>query len=126
MPTNQDLDNRTRSFISLAPISVTSNTTRNGTGVDCNGVVSVTFVLTAGGVTDGTYTQHIEESDDNSTWTDVDSGRLTGSLTALSAGNLIDKVGVHPTMRYVRVVSVSTGTTSGAHAIGAVCILQDS
>ena len=126
MPTNQDLDNRVRSLISLAPVSVTSDTTRNGTGIDCNEAVSVTFIFTAGGVTDGTYTQHIEESDDNSSWTDVDSGRLTGSLTALSSGNLIDQVGVHPTKRYVRAVSVSTSTTSGAHSVGATCILQDS
>ena len=126
MPTNQDLDNRTRSFISLAPVSVTANTTRNGTGVDTAEAVAVMVLMQAGGVTDGTYTQHLEESDDNSTWTDVDSGRLTGALTALSSGNLIDQVGVHPTKRYVRVVSVSTGTSTGAHAIGAAIILKDS
>ncbi len=126
MPTNQDLDNRTDSYISLAPVSVTSNTTRNGTGIDTANAVSVTFVFTAGGVTDGTYTNHIEESDDNSTFTDVATDRLTGTLTALSAGNLIDKVGVHPTKKYVRAVSVSTGTTSGAHSIGANVIIQNS
>ena len=127
MPVNTDLDGRTRSLISLAPVSVTANTTRNGSAIDTKEAVSVVAVFTGGGITDGTYTNSIEESDDGSTgWAAVDSGRLTSTLVALTPGNAIDKVGVVPTKRYVRAVSVSTGTTSGAHAIGATFILQDS
>ena len=126
MPTNQDLDNRTRSFISLAPISVTSNTTRNGTGVDVGAAVAVVVRAYGGGVTDGLYTLHVEESDDNTNFTDVDSGRLTSTFTAISASNLISQVGVHPGKRYVRAVMVSTGTSTGAHAIGANIVLKDS
>ena len=125
MPINQDLDNRTRTFISLAPVSVTSNTTRNGTGIDLKDAVSIMFTFFGGSVTDGAYTFHVEESDDDTTYTDVDSGRYTSSYTALSASNLIQQVGVVPTKQYVRAVMVSTGTTSGAHAIGANAIVKD-
>lgn len=125
MPTTRDLKNRGATTVSLTAISVTSNTTRNGSWVDTNDLASLTFIY-SGVITDGTYTPSLSESDDQSTVTAVASDRTIGSLTVLTAGNLINSVGVHPTKRYVRINIVSTSTSTGAHSIGAIAIEQSS
>ena len=121
MPTSRDLQNRQSSSVALTAISVTSNTTRNGSGIDANDLAHLTFVY-FGVITDGTYTMSLSESDDQSTVTAVAAGRTIGSLTVLTAGNLVNSVGVHPTKRYVRINMVSTATSTGAHSVGAVAI----
>lgn len=126
MPTSRDLKNRGSVAVALTAISVTSNTTRNGSWIDASTLASLTFIYSGGSVTDGTYTFSLSESDDQTTVTAVASDRTIGSLTVLTAGNLINSVGVHPTKRYVRINMVSTSTSTGAHAIGAIAVSQTS
>lgn len=122
----RDLDSRITESLVLAPVSVTSNTTRNSSWVDCANVRYVEFIHFGGSITDGTYTPAIQESDDQSTITSVATGRIIGGLTALSAGNTVHSIGVQPTKRYVRLQSTSASTSTGAHAIGAVAIAGNS
>jgi len=120
MPTSRDMQNRQSSNVALTAISVTSNTTRNGSWIDTKDLASLLFVYQGGSVTDGTFTFSLSESDDQTAITAVAAGRIIGALTVLTAGNLVNSVGVQPTKRYVRINMVSSGTSSGAHAIGSV------
>ena len=83
------------------------------------------FHLFTGAYTDGTYTPNIQESDDDSTYTEVDSARIIGSETALSAANGSTLIGVHPTKKYVRCQVVSASTSSGA-VVGVNSVVFDS
>lgn len=100
---------------SLAPAARTA--TANGTGVDTanHGVANVEFIV--GTITDGTHTPKIQESADNSAWSDVAAGDLVGSLAAL-ASNVNQKVSYIGTKRYIRAVSTVTGgpATGGVYA----------
>lgn len=125
MPTSRDQKNRSTASVALTAISVTSNTTRNGSWIDTKDLAALLFVY-QGVITDGTYTPAVQESDDQSAITSVASDRIIGSLTALSAGNLVGSIGVHPTKRYVRLNITSASTSTGAHSVGAEAIAFDS
>ena len=107
---------------SLAPAARTA--TANGTGVDVLGAGSVTAVVHNGNWQDGTFTPTLEESSDNSSFTEVASTDLIGSFSAIDGNaedNLVERVGYIGTKRYVRVTltqsaspSPSNGTVTGA------------
>lgn len=125
MPTSRDLKNRGSATAHIPAATIATDTTTNGTGVDCNDLKSITFYFATGAYTDGTYTPNIQESDDNSTWTDVEAVNVIGSETALSAANTVVSIGAHPQKRYARAQIVSTSTTSGA-VIGCLAVAQTS
>lgn len=100
---------------SLAPAARTASA--NGTGVDLRGYNSALAVIDAGAYTDGTHTPKLQESDDNSSFSDVDSGDLLGSFTAIAGSgqqNQLFKVGYKGAKRYVRVVMTVAGASTGA------------
>lgn len=115
--TSRDYKNRASAGVHVPAASISSNTTTNAaSGVDCKDKAGVLFQLFTGAYTDGTYTPNIQESDDNSAWTEVAADRIIGTETALSAANGTTLIGVHPTKRYVRCQVVSASTSSGAIA----------
>lgn len=94
--------------------------TTNGTAVDCgvfsNNFRDVTFAITSGTLTDGSYAVTVEESDaSGSGYAAVESSRVLGSLPtfALTDDNVLNSFGVRPTKRYVRLVVTATGATTG-------------
>jgi fluoride ion exporter CrcB/FEX len=95
---------------SLAPKTRTAS--ENGTGVDLQGFEAALVVIHAGTITDGTHTPKLQESDDNSTWSDVGSSDLLGSFSNISS-NSIQTVGYIGSKRYIRVVATVSGATSG-------------
>ena len=95
---------------SLAPAARTA--TANGTGVDLQNFHSATIAFVVGTITDGTHTPTIQESSDNSTFTDVAAGDLIGTLAAL-ATNTNQRVGYKGSLRYIRAVSTVAGATTG-------------
>lgn len=100
---------------SLAPAARTASA--NGTGVDLRGYNSALVVIDSGAYTDGTHTPKLQESDDNSSFSDVAAGDLNGSFTAIAASgqqNQLFKVGYKGVKRYVRVVMTVAGATTGA------------
>jgi len=106
--------------ISLAPAVRT--TTANGTGVDLANFAGATVVVVAGTITDGTHTLKIQESDDNSTFTDVAAADQVGTFTALTSsagGSATQEVDYIGTKRYIRAVTTITGSpsTGGAYSI---------
>jgi hypothetical protein len=108
---NQDVQN------SLAPAARTA--TANGSGVDLANFASATVAFSVGTITDGTHTPKVQESDDNSTFTDVGAADLIGTLAAL-ASNVNQRVGYRGTKRYVRAVTTIAGATTGGVYAGVV------
>lgn len=120
--------NNTLAVKALPYTSISSNTTTNGTAVDCalysNNFRDVLFVINSHTITDGTYDVTVEESDaSGSGYAAVDSARVLGSLPQFVAAddNVVKSFGVRPTKRYVRAVITSTGVTSGG-ALSAVAV----
>lgn len=107
-----------RVVTSLGPAARTA--TANGTGVDTANAGQVTFHFIVGTITDGTHAPKLQESDDNSAFTDVAAADQVGTLANL-ASNTNQKVGYIGGKRYVRAVStVSGATTGGVYAAIAV------
>jgi len=97
---------------SLVPATRTADA--NGTGVDTQGYENAMLVVAAGDIdlasTDETYVIELEESDDNSSWSDV-----TGFDVTITADNEVDMVRI-PNLntarkRYLRAVLNVGGTT---------------
>ncbi len=106
----QDLKNNISIATSLAPAARTASA--NGTGVDLSGFDSAVAVITPGAITDGTHTPKLQESDDDTTYTDVGAADLIGSFAAIAA-NTNQKVGYIGAKRFIRVVSTVAGATNG-------------
>jgi len=105
-----DLKNNIDIAQSLVPAVRTSSA--NGSGVDLANYDSAVVVFDPGTITDGTHTPKVQESSDNSTYTDVAAADLIGSLSAL-ATNAVQRVGYIGTKRYIRAVSMVSGATTG-------------
>ena len=87
----------------------------NGTGVDLQGFDSALCVVSVGACTDGTHTPKLQDSPDNSTWSDVVAAQLDGAFTAITTANAntVQAVGYIGGQRYVRAVMTVAGATTG-------------
>lgn len=113
------------------------NADTNSTAVDTDGFQSVTLIAHVGASADTLNSTNkieieVEESDDNTTFTDVANANLTNYTTGTNAGTVavvnsnatastLYKVGYKGTKRYVRLVynfsgTHSTGTVTAASA----------
>jgi len=108
----RDLKNNADVVNSLVPKVYAVNQAENGTGVDLRGYDAALAVFVSGAFTDGTFTPKVQESDDDSTWSDVAAADLEGSLTALSA-SAVQRAGYKGGKRYIRPVVTVSGATSG-------------
>lgn len=123
------LYNRVKEIRAVNSTAVSTNTNTDGAsiGLDQSGADfrDVLFIVSAGAVTDGTYTAVPQESANGSTgWTDVPADRLLGSA-ALTAANAVGAVGMvtQPNLApFVRLRVTSTGVTTGG-SISAVALL---
>lgn len=109
----RDLKSNVKVVSSLAPVSLTAAT--NGTGVDRAGYESAAVQFNTGvaGGTTPSFTFAVQESDDNSTFTDVAAAQLQGTapvVTASAAGASL--IGYLGSKRYIRgIAKTVTGTT---------------
>ncbi len=122
MSASRDLKSNISGAMSVLPLARTTSVT--GSTVDLRGFDSAMVQLQIGTITDGTFTPKLQESDDDSTFTDVASTDLVGSFTAAtsSADDAVQEVGYVGDARYVRVVYTvsggpSTGGTFGASVV---------
>jgi|SaaInlStandDraft_2_1057019.scaffolds.fasta_scaffold28729_2 hypothetical protein len=108
----KDLKNHIDVLASIKPAVYTAS--QNGTGVDLRGFDGAVCVFESGTVdntdTDETYSPKVQESDDNSTYTDVVAADLEGTL-ALMVDDQIQRVGYKGSKRYIRNVMTLAGTT---------------
>lgn len=112
MTQNIDLDRSINSTITLAPAARTASA--NGTGVDLAGFTECAAVLIAGIRTDGTHALKLQDSPDNSAFTDIPAAQLSGAFAADVVSTTTVEVGVLSSQRYVRAVATVSGTTTGA------------
>jgi hypothetical protein len=97
----------------INPKAFTSTT--NGSALDLQGVVANAINFVPGTWTDGTHTPKLQESNDNSTWTDVTAANQVGTLTAISSAGsaVVQQVSYIGSARYVRPVVTVSGATTG-------------
>lgn len=132
----RDLSNNIVGVASIAPVVLASDT--NGTGVDLQGYESATVLLSVGieGITLSTSNKiefELEESDDDSTYTDVTSATSV-TETTIAAGGLfftadgnadipaVTTIGYVGGARYIRVVANFSGTHGTGTPISATVI----
>lgn len=122
MSASRDLKSNVSPASSVLPLLRTASV--NGSGVDLREFDSATAIVHAGTVTDGTHTPKLQESADNSTFTDVATADLQGSFTAItsSADDGVQQVGYLGDLRYIRVVITATGSPSTGGTIGATIV----
>tara|TARA_R100000808_G_C2138253_1_gene146311 strand:- start:1009 stop:1434 length:426 start_codon:yes stop_codon:yes gene_type:complete len=132
----KDLKNNISVVQCIAPVAGTSDAT--GTAVDLQGYESCTFVIDAGieGITlSGTnkIEVELEESSDNSTWTDVsastsvigatpDSNGVVATFDADGEIPAVATVGYIGDKRYVRAIANFSGTHGTATPLSVSCI----
>ncbi len=112
-----DLYNRVTGVSALTPAARTASA--NGTAVDMttNNANGLTFLVYAGTITDGTHAFKLQDSPDNSNWTDVAAPFIqqgsTTSFTSSTTSGTVLKFGYLGLTRYVRLVATVSGTTTG-------------
>ena len=136
----KDLSNNINPAVSLA--AAVRSAAANGTGVDLQGYESATVLVDVGAEGDTLsssvyFELSLEESDDNSTFTDVAqasiidgtiaAGGIFLKLDGTAGGNPdtaggIFRVGYVGNKRYLRVVIAKTGTHSNGTPIGAMVV----
>lgn len=117
------LFDNTKVLASLVPAVRTADA--NGTGVDTLGYENAMLVVSVGDIdlasADETYVIELEESDDNSTFTDV-----TGHDVTITADNEVDMVRISnlnvTRKRYLRAV-LNVGGTTPSIPVAAVFLL---
>ena len=98
-------------------------TTVTGDAVDLQGCNSVTIFIITGTITDGTHTVSLLESDDDSTYTDVDSGDIIGTPPAIDSddSDTVFKIAYRGHKRYLKVKVTVAGATDGGN-YGAIVV----
>ncbi len=121
-----------KTYIRSTIVPATYSSTETGTTVDVSekgGVDDVVVAIFSGTVTDGTHTISIEESDNDSDWTEVDSANIRGTIPILTNAaaddDTVQYVGVVTTMRYLRVVSTVSGSPLTGGIYGAFVVVGD-
>lgn len=117
---NRDLINCIDEAESIRPQVATGAV--NGEGVDLRGAESVAVVVSIGAITgsSGDAAVTLEESDDNSTFTDVADADIIGTEPTALAQNTTYRFGYKGSKRYVRAVFALGGETDVAVAAMAV------
>lgn len=75
------------------------------------------IIVDFGAWTDGSHTPKLQDSPDNSVWTDVPAAGQLGAFTAITSAtgqNLVQRVSYINGQRYVRCVVTVSGATTGA------------
>jgi hypothetical protein len=111
----RDISKNLLAVISIDPQTISSDTTTNGVGVDVRDYDAAMVVFQSNdAVTDGDFALKIQESDDDVTYTDVDSSEQVGTLADFTSSNEgSQQVGYLGNKRYVRPVITSTSTSCG-------------
>ena len=108
---------------SLNPAART--TSANGSSADLQGYEGAEIIVTAGLWTDGTHVFTLEESTNDSSFTDVATAEIIGTEPTIDAGaedNMTYRFGYVGDARYIRVVQTITGSPGTGLISGAVIV----
>ena len=115
----------------LTKSTINSNTTTAGTAVDMLGYDALTFFMNVESRTDGTYTPLVQESDDNSTFTDAaDADLYSGGVSSTPEAAVartstgISSIAYRGAKRYVKFSVVSTSVTTGGSVSVTAVLMQ--
>ncbi|MEW1719781.1 hypothetical protein [Streptomyces sp. NPDC093109] len=103
---------------SLSPVARVDGTA-NGVAVDRavnGGMQDAVVLVSTGTITDGSHAIAVQDSDDGTTgWQAVPADQLQGAVPTVVAINddTVFETGVLASRRYLRVVAVTTGSTTG-------------
>lgn len=114
--TLRDLVHRVQPTVSLSPAARVTGTA-TGNAVDLRGFDAAAIVLSFGVWTDGVHTPSVQHSMDGVTYTACAASDLDGTLAAVNSAagsNTTQVAGYIGSQRYVRVLMVTTGATTGA------------
>lgn len=93
------------------------NAATNGTGADLAGYNGASVLFHSGALTDGSVACKVQESDDNSAWSDAAATDIVGgtNLQTLAAtdDNTVKELGYIGKKRYIRGVMTQSGATTG-------------
>jgi hypothetical protein len=101
--------------VSLAGTARTASA--NGTAIDLANYQSTVIAVVPVSWTDGNHVLKLQDSPDNSVWTDVAASQLDGTMPTINAGvdaTFFTRVGYLGARRYLRAVATVSGTTTGA------------
>ena len=113
------------------PIAARVNATTNGTTIDradpnggTDSTTTALAVVVTGTITDGSHAVTVQDSDDGSSWASASSDYLVGTTPTITStdSNKVFEIGYQGPKRYLRVVVVSSGSTTGG-IFGAVILL---
>lgn len=96
-----------------------TNGTVNGTSVDLNenkdASKSAMVIVQTGTVTDGSHAITLQESDDNSAWSNVATTEIQGSQPTVTStdDDTVFAFGYTGSKRYLRAVAATSGATTG-------------
>lgn len=114
----RDIKSNVDVAVTLAPAATVAS--RTGSSVDLLGYDAAMAVVSLGTWVDGTHTPKLQESTDNTTFTDVAASNLQGSFTlaSASAGPTVatQRVGYMGGQRYIRGFITVAGATTGIPA----------
>ena len=113
----RDLKNNVDAVKSIDPATYSADQSR--AGVDLRDFDSALALVQSGALTDGTHTPKLQESDDNSVYSDVSAADLEGTLANISA-NTVQRAGYKGAKRYVRVFVTSSGATGAIYSASIV------
>lgn len=95
--------------------------TVNGTGFDLQGASGAAFVISTGAIAgDGKFSAKLQESDDGTTWADVDPSQVQTNAPEVLEASKVYKMGYHGFKRHVRPVLTKDSGTSLAASVTAI------
>lgn len=116
----RDLVSNIRVVPAVAPAVLTATTPSSA--IDLQGAGSAAVLINTGAIVgSGKFAPSLQESTDNSTWSDVAADDILGTLPAELAASSAYKVGYRGTKRYFRVVlTLVSGTSIAASVVVAL------
>lgn len=112
------VDIRAQVDVDQSILKAAKTASENGASFEIADYNGIGVIIDAGAWTDGTHTFTVQESDDNSAWSAVADTDLYGDSEPVIDGTADDdqkyRIGYKGNKRYLRVITVVSGTTTGA------------
>lgn len=111
------------------PAAVKTTTTFPASGgLDLGTAIQNKICIDVGAYTDGTHTFSLQDSPDGTTFTNVDSSLIAGTMPVVSASagqNQVYQFGYLGTQRYIQVIDTVTGSPATGMVVGVHAEISD-
>jgi hypothetical protein len=129
MPINrEDLHHSVDGLNAFSTAAITTNTTTNGITINRLDYLAIEYFVKLEAVAGtGVFNVVLQESDDGSSWADVDSSEVLGSASFNAASDIlgtVKRIGTVSKKQYSRLTIVSTGVATGS-SLAATAVLAN-